>query len=127
MFTYFIVQLIIKSLILYVSNRKIENNSKKIPNHSKSPIVTLFIQFMHLNYQFGLTKNYTSNFADSPFGPDYCSSSNASLIALSISTIFQCILKIFQIIVHFKKLYFFLILNILQIQTDKYQILSNFA
>ena len=28
-------------------------------------------------------KNYTSNFADSPFGPDYCSFSNASFTAPS--------------------------------------------
>ena len=45
----------------------------------------------------------------------------ASLTASSISTIFQCIFKIFQIIVNFSKLLFFLFLNILQIQSSKYQ------
>ena len=67
-------------------------------------------------------KNYTSNYADSPFGPDYCSSSNASITGPSISTIIQCIFKIFQIIVEFQKNYFFSFLNFfLQIQTYKFQ------
>ena len=52
-------------------------------------------------------KIHTSNFAGCPFGPDYFLSSNASLTATSISTIFQCIFKIFQIIVNFSKLLFF--------------------
>ena len=52
-------------------------------------------------------KNYTSNFADSPFGPDYCSSSNASLTSPSISTIIQCNFKIFQVINDFSKIIFF--------------------
>ena len=55
-------------------------------------------------------KNHTSNFADSHFGPDYCSSSNAFLNATSIITIIQCIFKIFQIIVDFLKIVFFLFL-----------------
>ena len=71
-------------------------------------------------------KNYTSNFADIPFGPDYCSSSNPSLTAPSISTIFQCIFKIFQIIVYFSKIAFFSFLKFFQIQTYEYQNVPTF-
>ena len=66
-------------------------------------------------------KNYTSNFADRPFGPDYCSSSDASLTAPSIRHYFQCICKIFQILDEFSKILSLLFLNILQIQTYKYK------
>ena len=60
-------------------------------------------------------KNYNSNFADSPFGPDYCSSSIASITAPSISNIIQCIFKIYQIIVDFSKIvFFFLFLTFLK-------------
>ena len=65
-------------------------------------------------------KNHTGNFADSPFGPAYCSSSNASLTAPSISTIIQCIFKTFQIIVNFSN-FVFHFLNFFRIQTYKYQ------
>ena len=42
-------------------------------------------------------KNYTSNFPGTPFGPDYCTSSNESLTETSNQIYFQCIFKIFQI------------------------------
>ena len=41
-------------------------------------------------------KNYTSNFSDSPFGSNYCTSSKASPIALFKQPYFQCIFEIFQ-------------------------------
>ena len=44
-------------------------------------------------------KNYTSNLLDTPFGPDYCTSSNASLTATSNSSYFQNILN-FWLIFH---------------------------
>ena len=65
-------------------------------------------------------KNYTSNFADSPFGPDYCSSSNASLTAPSNQHYYSMYFQKNQIIDEFQKFNFFLFLNILQIQTYKY-------
>ena len=65
-------------------------------------------------------KKHTRNFADSHFGPDYRSSSNASLTAPSISTIIQSIIKIFQIIVDFSKIVLFSFLTFFQIQTYKY-------
>ena len=40
-------------------------------------------------------KKYTSIFPDTPFGPDYCTSSKAFLTAASNQIYFQCILKIF--------------------------------
>ena len=52
-------------------------------------------------------KNYTSNFVDSYFGPDYCSSSNASVTAPSNQFYFQYIFKTFQIIVGFTKMVIF--------------------
>ena len=41
-------------------------------------------------------KKYTSNFSDSPFGSNYCTSSKASPIALFKQPYFQCIFEIFQ-------------------------------
>ena len=46
-------------------------------------------------------KNYNGNFSDTPFGPDYCTSSKAFLTAPSNQIYFQCILKIFQTFVGF--------------------------
>ena len=47
-------------------------------------------------------KNHTSNFADSPFGPDYCSSLNVSLTATSNQINYS---------MHFQKILFFSFLN----------------
>ena len=96
---------------------------------SKSPIVTLlysiytskipmWTKMVILNHNMvenifkiifilTATKKRTCNFADIPFGPVYSSSTNASLTAPSISTIIQCIFKIFQIIGDFSKIVFF--------------------
>ena len=72
-------------------------------------------------------KNHTSNYADSPFGPIIVHMQMHPILHLPINNIIQCIFEIFQIIVDFQKLYFFLFLNTLQIQTDKYQNVPNFA
>ena len=47
------------------------------------------------------SKNYTNNFSDSPFGPDYCTSSKASLTATSNQPYIQCIFKICQTFANF--------------------------
>ena len=34
-----------------------------------------FIKYAPLNVHFGDFENYTSDFSDTPFGPDYCTAS----------------------------------------------------
>ena len=46
-------------------------------------------------------KNYTNNFTETPFDPDYLTSSKASLIAFPISHIFNVFSKNFKLFVHF--------------------------
>ena len=81
--------------------------------YSKSPILTLDIEFASLNNHFWLkivilnllminkyfliiciwteVKKYTNNFSDTPFGPNYSRSSNASITAPFHKHNFQCI------------------------------------
>ena len=94
--------------------------SKIISNHfgSNSLILTPSIQFAPQNDHFWLkiviltpkmveyifeiisiltsAKNYTSNFSDTPFDPEYCTSSKASPTSLFNQPYLQCIIKIFQ-------------------------------
>ena len=46
-------------------------------------------------------KNFTNNLSGTPFGPDYCTPSKASLTTPSNQPYFQCIFKIFHIMVDF--------------------------
>ena len=71
---------------------------------------------------FGITviltasKNHTSNFADSLFGPIIVHMQMHPSLHLPISNIIQCIFKIFQIIVDFLKIVFFSFLKFFQIK-----------
>ena len=50
--------------------------------------------FFEIIFILTAAKDYTGNFSDTPFGPDYWTSSNAYPTTLSNQTYFQCILKI---------------------------------
>ena len=73
--------------------------ASKLPIWTKMVIFTPIMAENIFEIIFILTaaKNHTSNFADGPFGSDYCSSSNASLTAPSnqhyFSMYFQNILN----------------------------------
>ena len=62
-------------------------HAPNLPIWTKMVILTTkMVEIFGIIFNLTAVKNYASNFADSPFGPDYGSYSNASLTAPSIST-----------------------------------------
>ena len=100
-------------------------------------MLTLFIKCVPLNNLFGLkivsltpkmvenifriiyiltaAKNYTRNFSDTPLGPDYCTSSKASLTGPSNQPYFQCIFKIFQTFGTFFIIFIFILVKLIRL------------
>ena len=82
--------------------------ASKLPIWTKMVIFTPIMAENIFEIIFILTaaKNHTSNFADGPFGSDYCSSSNASLTAPSnqhyFSMYFQNIWIFFRFVKNWK-------------------------